>query len=200
MGLLSAIILKGVTTAARNSTIKAVGRATTEVMVAKALATEPKEDAVIKCGKLYVAPTRSSDDYRNQNAVHITQELLGAGFENITLKAIKKLPEYSFKKYGKISAISINGNDTFLGIKKVLSSSHIVIEFLDFKDNIPLETYSKVEYVPVGTIHNFDDLETFQKEQNVTCPAANTKHFCGYCGAAIITQNAKFCTTCGKSI
>jgi len=144
MGILGNLIVKGVSTALTNSTIKTVGNATVGVIAATAQKQEGKEDAVVKNGVLYIKPTRSSEDYLNKDVLDIVQELLGAGFESITLKSIKKLGDWSIKKYGRIHSISINGKNEFLGIKKVPASSHIVIEYLDFKDGINQDVYANV--------------------------------------------------------
>ena len=194
MGFLGDLIVKGITTAARNSTIKVIGDATVDVIAAAAQKEANKDDSVVKNGKLYIKPTRSSENYINENALEIARELLGVGFENITLKPVKKLGQLSAKKYGKIHSISINGKDEFLGIKKVPASSYILIEFLDFKDNVDREVYKNVSRIKSGKIQK--DLDAAAIVEN-NC---SSRKFCSYCGEVIIKEDAKFCSACGKEI
>lgn len=133
MGLLGSIIAKGVTTAAKNSTIRAVGSAAATVIASKASSPSEKSDVVVKNGVVLIKPTRSSEDYCGESALEVAKELLGVGFESVTLKPVNTLSERAKKRYGEIDSISINGKDEFLGVKKVPASSYIVIEYLDFK-------------------------------------------------------------------
>jgi len=199
MGILGNLIVKGVSTALTNSTIKTVGNATVGVIAATAQKQEGKEDAVVKNGVLYIKPTRSSEDYLNKDVLDIVQELLGAGFESITLKSIKKLGDWSIKKYGRIHSISINGKNEFLGIKKVPASSHIVIEYLDFKDGINQDVYANVNRIVAGIIHNVSDIEAMLPKDEVTTESS-LKKYCSYCGESIQSEKAKFCSACGKEI
>ena len=89
MGLLSYIIAKGVQTAAAKSIIKTVGYTTLDVIDATAKKNAQKDDAVVKKGKLYIKPTRSSEKYNGASAFEVVQELLGVGFESVTLKSYK---------------------------------------------------------------------------------------------------------------
>lgn len=56
MGLLGSIIAKGVVTAAKNSTIKAVGNATANVIATKASTSVEKDDIVVKNGVMLIKP------------------------------------------------------------------------------------------------------------------------------------------------
>lgn len=196
MGLLGNIIAKGVVTAAKNSTIKAVGDAAATVITAKVNTPTEKDDIVVKNGVILIKPTRSSDDYCGENALEIAKELLGVGFESITLKSVKTLSKRAKKRYGEIESISINGKDNFLGIKKVPSSSYIIIEYADFKNNVDAEVYESVAKITPGIINRTESQVSIQ-ENNVT-PACETKKFCPYCGAALSVVGAKFCSSCGK--
>lgn len=198
MGLLGSILFKGVATAARNSTIRAVGNAATNVIATKTSASAEKDDIVVKNGVMLIKPTRSSDDYCGENALEIARELLGVGFESITLKPIKTLSERAKKRYGEIESISINGKDEFLGIKKVPSSSYIVIEYSDFKNTVDAGVYASVAKITPG-IMNRTELQRSIQENNVT-PVSETKKFCPYCGASLSMDGAKFCPYCGNAI
>ena len=197
MGLFSTIIVKGVTTAATKSIIKTVGNTTLDVIAATAQQQALKDDAVEKNGRLYIRPPRSSEDYLGENAFEVLQELTGAGFENVTLKPIKKLSNRATKKYGNIESISINGNNEFLGVKRVPATSYIVIEFLDYKEDIDHTTYASVNPIKAGlmqSISNFE--ETFQKN-----PIKHlSKSFCPYCGEKVLNEKSRFCTACGKEL
>ena len=198
MGLLGSIISKGVATAARNSTIKAVGNAAASVIVTKTNASAEKDDIFVKNGVMLIKPTRSSDDYCGENALEIAKELLGVGFESITLKPIKILSERAKKRYGEIESISINGKDEFLGIKKVPSSSYIVIKYSDFKNTVDAGVYASVAKITPG-IMNRAESQTSIQDNNVA-PVSETKKFCPYCGTALSVADAKFCSCCGKAI
>lgn len=199
MGLLGSIIAKGVVTAARNSTIKAVGNATATVIEAKAKNQTEKEDVVVKNGTMFIKPTRSSEDYCDKNALDIAQELLGIGFESVTLKPVNKLGEWSKKRYGKINSISINGKNDFLGIKKVPASSYIVIEYLDFKMNVSQEVYTNLKRITPGVICSVSEIVAMSQQENITA-SDNFEKYCSYCGKAIPNEEAKFCSHCGKEI
>lgn len=196
MGFLGKIIAKGVATAATKSIIKTVGDVTVDVIAATAQKQAQKDDVVKKNGILHIKPTRSSEEYIGESTFEIVQELLGVGFESVTLKSAKQLNERSLKKYGNIKSISINGNDEFLGMKRFPASSYIVIEFLDFKENVSSTVYTNVKRLKVGRIQSVDELENSSQESasvNIT-----TKVFCPYCGERILNENAKFCPACGK--
>ena len=201
MGLLGGIIAKGVITAARNSTIRAVGEATVGVIAATASKPSAKEDVTFKNGIMFIKPTRSSDDYLDKYTPDIIQELFGAGFENITVKPIQRLNERAQKKYGKIVSLSINGKNEFLGIKKVPATSHIVIEYLDFKKNVNQEIYATVERITPGPVHKktpgASDAAFVLQEVN---DAKNFKKFCPFCGSPVVSETAKFCSNCGKEL
>ena len=198
MGLLGSIISKGVVTVAKNSTIKAVGNAAATVIASKASASAEKADIAVKNGVVLIKPTRSSDDYCGENALEIARELLGAGFETINLKPLKVLSERAKKKYGKIESISINGKSEFLGVKKVPSSSYIVIEYSDFKKNVDAGVYTSVTKITPGIMNRTEPQVSIQ-ENNVT-PKSEGKKFCPYCGTALSVADAKFCTHCGNAI
>ena len=53
MGLLGNLIIKGVTTVARNSTIKTIGTAAVGIIDATTKKQNQKEDAVVKNGKIW---------------------------------------------------------------------------------------------------------------------------------------------------
>ncbi len=198
MGLLGGIIAKGVVTAAKNSTIKAVGNAVATVITAKANNPTEKDDIVVKNGVMLIKPTRSSDDYCGESALEIARELLGAGFESVTLKPVKTLSERAKKRYGEIESISINGKEEFLGIKKVPSSSYIIIEYLDFKKNVDAGVYASVAKITPG-IMNRTEPQVKIPENDVT-PTSEIKKFCPYCGMALSVAGAKFCSSCGKAL
>ena len=194
MGLLGSIIAKGVVTAAKNSTIRAVGEAAATVIGAKAT----KDDVVIKNGTKLIKPPRSHENYYGENAVETARELLGVGFENITLRPKFELRERARKDYGKISMISINGNSEFLGVKKVPSTAYIVIEYREFKTNVGPSAYYNLTKIVPGTVHNLNELESMYNVVNVI-PDTNAKHFCLHCGNPL-PDGAKFCSNCGKEV
>lgn len=198
MGLLGSIIAKGVMTAARNSTIKAVGDATATVIATKANNRTEKDDIVVKNGMILIKPTRSSEDYHGENALEIARELLGVGFESITLKPVNRLSERAKKRYGEIVTISFNGNNEFLGIKKVPASSYIVIEYLDFKENVDVGVYASVAKITPGIMDHNESKEIIQKNNIVS--TSGVKKFCPYCGTALSIVDAKFCSSCGNAI
>ena len=202
MGLLGDIIAKGIATAAKNSTIKAVGDAATNVIVASAERQNEKEDVVVKNGVSYIKPTRSSEEYRDKNALEIAKELFGVGFESIELKPIKKLGEHSKKKYGRIVSISINGKSDFLGIKKIPTSSYIIIEYLDFNKNVDNNVYEGINRISSGVKHNITELEVKLQENDnkKSFVADDAKNFCPFCGQSIKYKEAKFCSGCGKEL
>ena len=198
MGLIGNLIAKGVATAATKSVIKTVGNTTVDVIAATAQKQAQKDDAVERNGKLYIKPTRSSEDYLGENAYDVVQELLGVGFESVTLKSVKKLGERATKKYGNIKSISINGNSEFLGIKRVPASSHIVIEYLDFKEDVSSTVYTNVTRLKTGKISSSEEIEYSSHKSKVTQSAA--KSFCPYCGQKIRNENARFCSACGREV
>lgn len=206
MGLLGGIIAKGVTTAATNSTIRAVGNAAATVIATSASKSSTKEDVTVKNGVVLIKPTRSSDDYRGENALEIAKELLGAGFEGVTFKPRNTLSERAKKRYGEIEVVSINGKDTFVGVKKVPSSSYIVIEYLDFKKNVDSSVYTSVQKINPGVFSRVAAIPAIQQEPEanvqpkVVQAKTATKKFCPYCGTAVAVAGAKFCIGCGKQI
>lgn len=199
MSLLSGIIAKGVLTAAKNSTIKAVGSATVGIIDATARKQQGKEDVVIKNGTTFIKPTRSSENYLGKNASDIAQELLGIGFESVTLKPVNKLNDWAAKRYGKIVSISINGKSDFMGVKKVPASSYILIEYLDFKKNAKAEAYANVTPINAGTIRNASEIHSSQRGGHIN-NVAEAKKFCSYCGIPVSLADAKFCSNCGKPL
>ncbi len=206
MGLLGSIIAKGVTTAATNSTIKAVGNAAATVIATGASKSSTKEDVAVKNGVVLIKPTRSSDDYCGENALEIARELLGAGFESVTFKPRNSLSERAKKRYGEIEMVSINGKDNFAGVKKVPASSYIVIEYLDFKKNVDPSVYASVERIYPGVLSRIAPTPAIQQEPvrsiqpKVERTETVTKKFCPFCGTAIAVAGAKFCISCGKQI
>ena len=158
MGLISHLITKGVTTATRNATIRAVGEATADVITATSIKHSTKEDVVYKNGTLLIKPTRSSEEYEEEYVVDIVQELLGIGFQSVTIRPVYRLSEWSRKKYGNIVSIKINGSDAFLGVKKVPSTSYILIEYLEFKKGINPYVYDSVQRIIPGTIYSASDM------------------------------------------
>lgn len=206
MGLLGNIISKGVTTAARNSTIKAVGNAATNVIATKANASgsgvasndNDKDDVVVKNGVKMIKPTRSSEAYCGENALDIAKELLGVGFESVTLKPVNTLSGWSKKKYGEIKSISINGKTNFFGSKKVPSSVYIVIEYFDFKKNVDGQVYESVTKITPGIMRRAEP--HVAPQANSSAPSGGSKRFCPYCGSVLPVADAKFCSTCGKAI
>lgn len=198
MGLLGSIIAQGVVTAAKNSTIRAVGDAAATVIATKANNPTEKEDIVVKNGVMLIKPTRSSEDYCGENALEIAKELLGVGFESVTLKPVNSLSERAKKRYGRIESISINGKAEFLGIKKVPASSYIVIKYSDFKNKVDARVYESVTKITPGVMmRNEPQMEI--KERNLK-PTGEAKRFCSYCGTALSISGARFCTNCGNTI
>ena len=198
MGLLGSIIAKGVVTAARNSTIRAVGDAAATVIATKANNPSEKSDMVVKNGVILIKPTRSSEDYCRENALEIARELLGVGFESVMLKPINTLSERAKKRYGEIESVSINGKDEFLGVKKVPSTSYIVIEFLDFKKKVDASVYAEVEVITPGIMNRVEPQIKIQESKAIS--AGEAKKFCPYCGTAISMAGAKFCSSCGNAL
>ena len=206
MGLLGSIIAKGVTTAATNSTINAVGNAVATVIATGANKQNTKEDITVKKGIILIKPTRSSDDYCGENASEIANELLGAGFDNVTFKPCNTLSERAKKRYGEIKSVTINGNDDFTRLKKVPASSYIVIEYLDFKKGIDPSVYADVKKITPNALSGGESIqaicqETARRIQADMPQTSNvTKKFCPYCGTAVAVSGAKFCISCGKQI
>lgn len=198
MGLLGSIIAKGVMTAAKNSTIRAVGHAAATVITAKEKNPSEKDDIVVKNGVALIRPTRASENYWGENALEIARELLGGGFESVTLKPVSKLSERAKKRYGKVEAISINGNNDFSKRKKVPASSYIVIEYLDFKKTVNVGVYASVARITPG-IMNRNQIQVGIQDNSVT-PIGEVKKFCPYCGNALTIIGAKFCSSCGNAI
>lgn len=198
MSLLGNIIAKKVITASTNSTIKAVGDAAANVVSAAASNRTQKEDAVVKNGTMFIKPTRSSENYINKNAYEIAQELLGAGFERVTLTPLPQLSERSVKKYGSIKSITINGNDEFLGIKRIPASSYIVIKYLDFKKGVSPQAYSSVQYITPGVMQAFTKNNMVQERKVIS--DESFKRFCVYCGQQLQSKDVRFCAYCGKAV
>lgn len=172
MGLIGNLIAHGVVTAARNSTINTIGNAAATVITSASSAASKKkaekDDIMIKNGITLIKPTRSSEEYIGANALDIAQELLGAGFDSVKLSPIYKLGETAKKKYGKITSISINGKTDFLGVKRIPVSSHIVIEYLEFKKGVSQNAYANVERITSGVMNNVNKTENTLPETNIT--------------------------------
>lgn len=196
MGLLGSIIAKGVVTAARNSTIKAVGEATANIV--SSATSNSKEKIVIKNDTLYIKPTRSSEEYRGKNALEIARELLGTGFENVNLRPVQTLGRFSKGNYGQISSISINGKSEFLGVKKIAASSYIVIEYYDFKDGMDSSIYDGLERIVPGKVKSI--AETMNRLNEICKTYDNPKRFCPYCGIMVNKPDARFCSDCGGQL
>lgn len=187
MGLISKVI----STAARNSTIKAVGQTAINVISAAKTKTD-------SCNHNHITATRNAIDYYEEYVMDVVRELLGARFENITLKSANKLNERSKNKYGLIESISIAGKYDFSKQTKFAKSSHIVIEFLDFKSKVNQNIYSSVTRIPNGAITiQSNETESYTTLKTSTC---RPNKFCPYCGESITIDNAKFCSNCGESI
>ena len=199
MGLFGSIIAKGVTTAAKNSTIRAVGSAAATVIASKANNASEKSDIVVKNGVVLIKPTRSSEDYCGESAVEVAKELLGVGFESVTLKSVNTLSERAIKRYGKINSISINGKNEFFGVKKVPASSYIVIEYLDFKKKVNPAVYASVTRIVPGIMKR-NESQVSTQENNDIALNGGVKRFCPYCGIAISIAGAKFCSGCGTAL
>lgn len=208
MGLLGNIIAKGVVTAAKNSTIRAVGDAAATVIATGANSKSAKEDITVKNGVVLIKPTRSSENFCGENALEIARELLGAGFESVMLKPRNTLSERAKKRYGKIEVVSINGKEEFLGVKKVPASSYIVIEYLDFKKNVDPSVYVGLEVINPGVMNSIvtqkiqqEPVQQVRAEiPQATQTSGGEKKFCPYCGNKIAFSDAKFCMGCGKEI
>ncbi len=187
MGLISKIIALGAT-------------ATAGIISVKSLKSNNEKNS--QESKNLIHPTRNDEDYYNEDAVGIAKELSGAGFENIELKPIKKLGLFSSKRYGKIHNISINGNNKFS------IQSHIVISYLDFKNNVDQCIYDEVqridsknwriaknnEHIEISKPNEFEKYDSPQKSDRIS------KKYCSFCGAQAKNENAKFCTSCGNCI
>lgn len=197
MGLLGNIIAKGVMTAATNSTIRAVGDAAAHVIETNNKKTQIIETRDMSSGVM-IKPTRSSDDYYRENALEIAQELLGAGFDSVTLKPANELGEWTRKRYGEIKSISINGNREFKGVRKMPASSYIVIQYLDFKKNVNMTVYENIEKITPGVMSRNEPKESLPKSNSNS--ANGQKKFCPYCGGALTVVDARFCTSCGNAI
>jgi hypothetical protein len=210
MSLLGDIIAKKVATAAANSTIKAVGNAAANVISASSKNKTEKEDMVVKNGVVFIKPTRSSENYLGENAYDIAQELLGAGFDSVSMKPIYKLSERSVRKYGRIESITINGKADFLGIKRIPASSYIVIEYLDFKQNIPPQIYANVQYIcpgvmrkgatPATPVSTAPVVNSALVQHRSTNNFVEYKRFCIYCGHQLQGKEARFCAYCGQAV
>lgn len=220
MGLLGYIITKSI----QRATIRTIGHAAAEVVSAKANANTRRANAEtqkikaeiekINTGKravhtsttdesVRVKPPRSSEDYLDMDALLAVKELLGAGFVNITLKPERRLSKKS-KRYGKIRTISINGNSGFLGIRKVPTTSNVVITYSDFKNGIDEDAYTNVIRIVPGVVHCAADVAKMENptleipEENNTIDSI--KRYCIYCGEPVTNVNAKFCYACGNEV
>ena len=220
MGLLGYIIKKSV----QRATIRTIGHAAADVIVAKSNADAQRANAEkqrinaeierINANKRAVQtitadesarakPPRSSESYRDTDALEAVKELLGAGFVNITLKPDKRLSQNS-KKYGRIRAITINGNGDFLGVRKVSASSKVVITYLDFKNGISEDTYTNIIRIVPGTIRSVADvaqmLNPIKEIPTEEKSVSNAKRYCVYCGELVTNEKARFCFACGKEL
>lgn len=153
---------------------------------------------------MLIKPTRSSEDYCGANVLEVVQELFGVGFNNITLKPICKLTEWSRKKYGKIVTITINGNSDFLGLKKIPATSFIIIEYMDFKPNVNPQIYEGIKCITPGKVYCDEKIESITTSTGEDISSSNIsndeKLFCAYCGKQIKNKEAKYCSYCGKEI
>ena len=212
MGIIGNLIVKGASTAAKNSTIRAVGSATASVISATA---NNRAEKKANNGTITIYPSRPYGEYYGKNALDIAQELLGVGFQNIGLKPNKSLSEFSKRKYGKISFISINGKRDFRETHKFPVSAFVVIEYFDFKNEVNQTAYSNSIRIIPGVIHSFADIEAMSRGSNSyttsapysvsydtpnSTPNATKKKFCTRCGHPIPSQTSKFCSHCGEPI
>ena len=213
MGLIGNLILKGVATAARNSTIKAVGEAAVSVIDAQSKNRRKKQTIVINNindSNVYIKPTRPSEAYCGEYALNVAQELMGVGFENITFKPIHRLGARSQKRYGEVTSITINGNDSFRGVRKVSASSPIVIKYLDFKESVDPDVYEDLILISPKALSNSSS-DIFEQNPAMPTMAAmepialidttgHAKRYCPYCGEPITVENARFCAGCGERL
>ncbi len=211
MGLLD-LIGKSISTAARNSTISTVGSAASGIISAAQASdkkgAKEKDSIIVKNGKTFVFPTRNSENYHDEHVLSIAKELHGAGFENIEIKPCKKLKEGAYKKYGKVRSISISGNDDFRENKKFLSSSYVLIEYLDFKDDVSPNVYFDVKRIDANAVNSAYSEQLLPVEEPAEDISSFTikeisygsKRYCSFCGSKIENENANFCVSCGKRI
>lgn len=223
MGLISYLVKKS----AQKAIIKTIGKTTVEVITAKTNAEADRLNAqtkkinaeierinaengigqaVKKNDTIYIKPPRSSEKYRDMNALLAAKELLAAGFVNITLKPARTLSERS-KKYGLIRSISINGNSDFIGVKKISPYSKIIITYSDFKKDVNEGVYANVERITPGTITSVADLAApvepqtdVRNGQKDNTTESGCKKYCVYCGEMIAKKEARFCSACGKEL
>lgn len=199
MGIVTGLVKKGVVIAAKSIATNAINDhiadKTNEIAETRELTQAQKDSgATIKNGRLYLPPTRSKYEYLHENALEIADELLEAGFENVTLTPIKKLNNGAINKYGQIHKITINGNKEFDKTKKLPSSAVIHIEYLDFKYTTP-NTYKNVSYITPGPVQKVEPpIATTQTTNKPITPEPTS--FCIYCGFP--NQNSTFCGNCGK--
>ncbi len=205
------MILSGVKSAARNTTIKVAGAVATGLIVSAHALKQNKADVEVKNGKTFIHPTRDDEDYCGENVIEIVKELSGAGFDNIEIKPVKTLGRFSAKKYGQVNAVSINGKKSFSTLKKFLDSSFIIIEYLDFKDSAQLVgnitpgkwNGRKIEpYHLPESINNSDNDIIYDAgdggfNNNINDISIN---YCSNCGAKIENTDDHFCASCGQSI
>ncbi len=200
MGLLEKIIAVGVT-------------ATAGIVATKALKNKQSSSENPPLGFRFVNPTRYHNDYIGEDSVNIAKELYSVGFENIELQPLKKLGILSTKKYGKISAISINGNSSFSKKDGFSPFSYIIISYLDFKDGVDRGVYDSVNYIDpenwntqknkqANAPENTDFTEPLEFEYKTTShsTAYTEKKFCPFCGTQIQNNQARFCALCGENI
>lgn len=167
MALLSYLIKEGVKSAAKSAAKSAQSKAT-EAVVATAAAAVTSSVIAANASKkqiqanaagngnvattgVMVNPSRYSEDYCNDSVADVVRELLGAGFLRVTVRPEKKLPEKKAKKYGKISSISINGKKYFSDEDVMPQTAYIVIQYLEFEDNVNQAIYERVEKIIPGT-------------------------------------------------
>ena len=197
MGFISKIIVSEVVGAATSFATNAIKNKMSENATTNEVEENISKNGIIKNGRLYLKPTRSKYDYIHENAIEIADELLDAGFENVTLSPIKKLNEGAIKKYGQIHKIMFNGRNEFDESKEIPASSTIVIEYLDFKTITP-NTYSNVSYISPGPVKKVKSAT--EVSNNTSTTTNNTNNLCIHCGFPIQNKNETFCGNCGGKI
>lgn len=219
MSLLSFVIKEGVKSATKNAQIKATGAAVATaagavaggVIAARAQKKQMQANAVdngeiqidnTNCAvnnKVFsVNPSREERYYYNDNVIDVAQELLGCGFLKIILRPKKKLNERKIKDYGLVSSISINGKKRFCEEDIMPASAFVVIEYLEFEDNINQSVYERVNRVIPGVWSFNNEGELVVSSE--TKPTQRTRQVCPYCNAHITSEKSNFCSSCGGDL
>lgn len=121
MGILGSMV--------KTAMIKSVIRTTGSVVVETADSlSEIKE----KSGLLYLKVPKSAEDYLGDDYENVEKDLSSCGFTNISLREKSDLRNgllFKNKSIGKVSDISISGNNAFKRKMKFPSNAHIVIVY-----------------------------------------------------------------------